>query len=174
MQFNFALGRCPFCAQTFKSAGALSNHLSNRHLGSTLPSKSMKCKRPPCETDSNVERDIEDLESSSATMQASYLLQEYKADLRRIFSTFALSEVGSQLSDMQPKGTIPNDQREIVSYEDVDDDLTTSDTRTPNESIELFPTDRGAGKALATRPFLIPQISKLFVSFENALGYKLA
>jgi len=88
-----------------------------------------------------VERDIEDLESSSATMQASYLLQEYEADLRRIFPTFPLSEVGSQLSDMQPKGTIPDDQREIVSYEDIDDHLTTSDAREPNESIELFPTD---------------------------------
>ena len=36
---------------------------------------------------------------------------------------------------------IPDDQQEIVIYEDVVDDLTTSDAHLPNESIELFPTD---------------------------------
>ena len=44
---------------------------------------------------------------------------------------------------------------------------------TPNKSIELYPTDRGAEKALGTRLFLIPQISKVFVPFENALDYRL-
>jgi len=40
----------------------------------------MERKWPLFDTDSHVERDIEYLESSSTTIQASYLLQVYEAD----------------------------------------------------------------------------------------------
>ena len=61
-----------------------------------------------------------------------------------------------------------------MSYEDVGDNVTVSDSQQRKDTIEHFPADLEAGKAHASHPFQTPLASHYFLLFDNKYDYKLA
>ena len=157
------IGACPFCNQPFISAGALTNHLENRHPNlQHRPPKRKRANSHP--TDPGTTRD-----STDATRSPNN--QSFEDELRQLFSEFV---------DFTPAedGHKPQQaQSEEITYhhdnENVDREGTESDTVKP---IEHFPSDRQAGKAITAYPFVRERQSmyNFFRPFQNGLDFKLA
>jgi len=139
----------------FKLSGALSNHLSKVHPDQQLLRKEMKRKRPASKTDSDEEDDI-----AQAGLPSSPLMVE---DLYQIFPSFPVSEFESPSAH----NVIPDEHRQLMSYEGVRDNITVSDGQQRKDTIEHFSTDLEAGKAHASHPFQTPLASHCFLPFDN-------
>jgi len=122
----------------------------------------MKRKRAASETDFDEEDDI-----AQAGLPSSPLTAE---DLRQIFPSFPVSEFESPLAH----DVIPDEHRQLMSYEGVGDDITVSNGQQKEDTIEHFPADLEAGKAHASHPFQTPLASHCFLPFDNKHDYKLA
>jgi len=91
-------------------------------------------------------------------------------DLRRIFPSFPVLEFESPSAH----NVIPDEHRQLMSYEGVGDNITVSDGQQRKDTIEHFPADLEAGKAHASHPFQTPLASHCFLVFDNKYDYKLA
>jgi len=136
------VGACPFCNQSFKSAGTLANHIEREHR--ELKHHLSKRKR----SNTNEGRSTSEMQETDVGRPPHS--QDFEIELGRLFSEFP---------DFSPE----NEALERIDYVDITYDIVMDNEGAEalpsgtNESIEdltTFPAGRKVGKATSASPFI--------------------